>query len=302
MRSDTSFRLATWTAENGNVGDDYSGWLFSRALGERLQPDGDILLFGVGSILSRSFENAFRDSKVRACAVFGSGARGPASLPDLSNGDWHVYCVRGPLTACIAGLPCEKAVADPAILSPRLIPAAVNPNGPVGIVPYFTASESAWTSVSTSLGWRLVSPHQTVEDFVAQLAGCSRVWCESMHGAIFADAYGIPWRPISGTSIRNEGRTHAFKWTDWASSVGLGFDPLPGLALPERLSGTASHVKQRIKAEMMARWLGRADLQDRHLLSNRTLMIERQDRLFELLDQMCRDLTGAPSGLKDTRA
>lgn len=284
-------------APKGNVGDDYSAWLFSRALGDQLAPDGEILLFGVGSVLSAGFEAAVLDDTVRARAVFGSGARGPDTLPDIRHGEWQVYCVRGPLTACIAGLDCTAAVADPAVLAPRIMPVAADPDGPVGIVPYYTASHYAWTKIARRLGWRLVSPHLSVEEFVTALAGCSRVWCESMHGAIFADAYGVPWRPVSATSVIGERRTHAFKWTDWSSSVGLGFDPLPGLPLFQLGSGPKCRLKERVKIEIMVSRLYSANRQDRHLLSQRRILADRQDRLLELMDTMCRELAGASSKL-----
>lgn len=293
-----SFRLVSYSAPNGNVGDDYSHWLFSRALGDRLCPDGDILLFGVGSILSSGFEADMRDGSIRACAVLGSGARGPSSVPDLSRGNWHVYCVRGPLTALAAGLSCTMAIADPGVLAPRLAPLQNNDKGPVGIIPYFTASSAAWIKIGNKLGWRVISPHLPVDDFMIALAGCSRVWCESMHGAIFADAYGVPWRPISATSVSGERRTHAFKWTDWSAAMGLGFDPLTGLPLHHAIKGCKARVNERIKIEIMANRLAKADLQDRHVLSKRFLLADRQDKLLERIDTMCRELSDEPSCLK----
>jgi succinoglycan biosynthesis protein ExoV len=293
-----SFKLVSYNAPHGNVGDDFSHWLFSRALGDRLRPDGDIPLFGVGSILTTAFEAEARTASTRVCAVFGSGARGPNSLPDLSSKGWNVYCVRGPLTARIAGLACDVAVADPAVLTPRLMPVPHDETGPVGIVPYFRASDAAWRKIAEKLGWRVISPRNSVESFIAELTRCSRVWCESMHGAIFADAYGVPWRPVCATNVVSEGRTHAFKWTDWSAAMGLGFDPLTGIPLPERVSGAAALLKQRIKIEVMAARLAKADRQNRHLLSDRQILSDRQDRLLELMDRMCRELTGAPSDLR----
>jgi succinoglycan biosynthesis protein ExoV len=292
-----TFRLVSYVAPDGNVGDDYSRWLFSLALGEDLRSDGEILLFGVGSILTSDFEEKFRDERIRACTVFGSGARGPDDLPKLSEGSWSVFAVRGPLTARVANIPCADAVADPGILAPRLIDARADAEGPVGIVPYFSSSELAWTRVANHLGWNVISPKSTVENFMAAIAKCSRVWCESMHGAIFADAYGVPWRPISATSVAAEGRTHAFKWTDWTASMGLGFDPLGGLPFPDHHGSTLSSLKESIKIELMSNYLYRADKQDRHLLSNRNLLSLKQEELFYRINRMSRYFLGRDSNI-----
>lgn len=292
-----AFRLVRYESPNGNVGDDFSGWLFSRALGERLRPDGEILLFGVGSIFTERFARDNLDSSIRTCVVFGSGARGGNSLPKLGKADWRFYCVRGPLTAGLAGLPSAAAITDPAALAPRLFPLQGDATGPVGIVPYFIASELAWKKVADRLGWQVISPRLPVEEFFKALTRCSRVWCESMHGAIFADAYCVPWRPIAATSLALEGRTHAFKWTDWSASMAVSFDRLAGLPLPEGASGAKARLKERIKVEIMTHRLAKADLQDRYNLSERKILTERQDRLSDRLDAMCRELSGEPMDL-----
>ncbi|WGV15926.1 hypothetical protein [Fuscovulum ytuae] len=291
------FRLVSFKAPNRNVGDDFSEWLFSRALGDRLQHDGNILLFGVGSILSQDIFSQVHDASITGCAVFGSGARRPYSLPNMNSSEWKVYCVRGHLTAYAAGLATDAAVADPAILAPRLHPATAIQSDPVGIVPYFTASEAAWQKVANKLGWRVISPKLPVERFIAELTLCSRVWCESMHGAIFADAYGIPWRPISATSLSNEGRTHAFKWTDFCSALGVSFDPWKGLPLPDQVQGTKGRFKERVKIEIVAHLISKADQDDRHTLSDRRVLLQRQEELLARLDKMCLELTGKPSEL-----
>lgn len=292
-----AFRLVSYIASGGNVGDDYSRWLFSRALGDDLRSDGEILLFGVGSILTVGFEEKFRDERVRACTVFGSGARGPDSLPRMNDGSWSVFAVRGPLTARVANIPCADAVADPGILAPRLIDARTDAKGPVGIVPYFASSESAWSKVANRLGWIVISPKTSVENFMAAIAKCSRVWCESMHGAIFADAYGVPWRPISATNVTSEGRTYAFKWTDWTASMGLGFDPLSGLPFPDRYAGTLSGLKETMKIEFMVNHLYRADSQDRHILSNRNLLSNKQEELVNRINKISIHFFGRKSNI-----
>ncbi|WP_417241146.1 MULTISPECIES: polysaccharide pyruvyl transferase family protein [Pseudomonadota] len=288
----SNFELVTYKSVSGNVGDDFSEWLFKKALGSRIQKGGNTLLFGVGSILSKHFDDEFRKSCDQNCVVFGSGARGPAHLPDTSRGAWKFYCVRGPLTASLMRLDPKLAMSDPAILAPLLIPAKEIPKRYVGIVPYYTASEDAWEKVAKRLGWKVISPHLQIEQFVAELSSCTSVWCESMHGAIFADAYRIPWRPISGTSLPSEGRTHAFKWTDWCSSVGLSFDPMHSFSFGKAGDSAYLGGKKIIKASILANRLEKEKKLDRHQLSELSVLQSRQEQLIEALQKMSWEQTG----------
>lgn len=285
-----SVQLVHYKASTGNVGDDFSEWLFSRCLGLKLTEKSETLLFGIGSILDQKFDKSFSTERTRRRLVFGSGARAATTLPDIIRDEWHIYCVRGPLTACALGLHSDKAVADPAILAPKFRPATAE-NGSIGIVPYFTASSTAWGQVAKNLGWTVISPHLGVEDFIDALTQCSRVFCESMHGAIFADAYRIPWRPLSGTGASSEGPTHAFKWTDWTASMGIGFDSIRTPPISRFAPKDAvALLKQRVKVEWIARKLEKAAREDRFQLSRDTVLWARQERLEDLMDEMRRDL------------
>jgi succinoglycan biosynthesis protein ExoV len=286
-----SVKLVCFKAETGNVGDDFSAWLFSRSLGAHLNDESSTILFGVGSILDRKIDEAFSTDDTQCRLVFGSGARSSAGAPDVSGRDWKIYCVRGPLTASALSLPPGKAVADPGILIPVYRPVQADQQGPIGIVPYFTSSEDAWRIVANRLNWTLISPHLGVEDFIDQLTRCSRVFCESMHGAIFADAYRIPWRPLSGTGLATEGATHAFKWTDWTSSMGLAFDSIRTPIISRFIrNSTHEHLKQRIKAVWISRILAKAVREDHFLLSRDTVLQSRQEQLQSLMDALRRDV------------
>ncbi|WP_299784493.1 polysaccharide pyruvyl transferase family protein [uncultured Roseobacter sp.] len=289
-----SARLVHYKADSGNVGDDFSAWMFSRLLSQPLDDTSGTILFGVGSILDQRFVPDVPDSALKCC-VFGSGARGPNKVPDISRGDWHIYCVRGPLTARALGVSCDLAVCDPGILAPVLYPAEKTSRGPIGIVPYFTASHALWSQVAEKTGCKIVSPHLGVEDFIHALLGCEKVFCESMHGAIFADAYGIPWCPLSATGAAGEGRTHAYKWTDWTASVGLGFDSikLPNMASGGR-PGLQQSLREKAKVTFVARRLKQAANADVFQVSDRALLAAHQSRLQTLATQMQDDLARDP--------
>lgn len=283
-------RLVDYKAPTGNVGDDFSDWMFSRLIPGTLSSSAPALLFGVGSVLDRGFEKSFAaDTGPRY--LFGSGARGRDSAPDVHGSNWHVYCVRGPLTAQALGIPLERGIADPAILAPMLHPREVTAKHKVGIVPYFTASQLVWERIAQKYDWKIVSPHLSVTDFIEELVQCEKVFCESMHGAIFADAYGIPWCPVSATGPANEGRTHAFKWTDWTSSMGLGFDTiqLPSIGRAAK-SSPITWARETAKVQYVARQLQKKVGQDWFSLSDRSLLKSKQEQLLEQVELLKNDL------------
>src|SRR5580765_8548204 len=78
----------------GNFGDDLNQWLWPRLLPGMWNDDDGVIFVGIGTILGRDVPAA------RIRAVFGSGA-GYALVPDIAarDGNWHIYGVRGPLTA-----------------------------------------------------------------------------------------------------------------------------------------------------------------------------------------------------------
>jgi succinoglycan biosynthesis protein ExoV len=65
-----------------------------------------------------------------------------------------------------------------------------------------------------------VDPCWPVEQVLAAIGQTKVLLAEAMHGAIVADALGIPWIPIITSP-----RILTFKWRDWCSSLGLDYRP-----------------------------------------------------------------------------
>lgn len=243
----SAYRLGYWKSAHGNVGDDLNPWLLSRLLPDIQFADSNALLLCVGSILVSDRWDHY-DTKL----VLGSGAKSLARLPVLDE-SWRIRFTRGPRTAAALNAPW---ISDPALLVARYIRPAQAGNG-IGIVPYYRSDQRIWAAVAAATGARLISPSLDIESFVAALATCDRVFCEAMHGAILADAFRIPWRPISFQNQAIEGDTHAFKWTDWTESVELPFDPLVQRA--DRLEAAAGRdVVARVRARITRATLSRA--------------------------------------------
>ena len=91
-----------------------------------------------------------------------------------------------------------------------------------------------------------------VEDMVEFLLGCELVVSSSLHGIIFAEAFGVParwWAPPNGGAARTE---RAFKYQDYYA----GARPHLFTRYRELWSGSESHMKgqrrhQSVRASKM---------------------------------------------------
>jgi succinoglycan biosynthesis protein ExoV len=225
--------LHYWKSSHGNFGDDLNLWLWQALLPGLWDPADQVVFVGVGTILNHGVP------KGRRRVVLGSGV-GYAPLPsDLKASDWRIYGVRGPLTARALELPSSAALSDGALLLrtlPRPDPPPVP--GSVIFVPHWrTAAAGDWASIAGEAGLRYVDPRQDSRQVIAELAGARLVVAESMHGAIIADAYRVPWVAMAGSA-----EVSWFKWLDWARSLDLPYRPrhLPASCLTELAQRLAS--------------------------------------------------------------
>lgn len=241
-------RLLHYHAPVPNFGDDLNPMLWpalAPALFEDRRPDrrdGDAAAFvGVGTIVG------IDPGESRVLHVFSSGA-GYSPLDRWHGRDLRYHCVRGPVTARLLGLDADRALTDGAILAPlvdALRPAPGAHGGGTVVVPHFeTIAFPGWRRAVAAAGFALVDPRGGPAEVIAALAGADLVLTESLHGAILADSFGVPWRAF--TVSRNFSTA---KWADWSASLGMQVDvtivpppdPLPLLRFgkPAQPFGTA---------------------------------------------------------------
>jgi succinoglycan biosynthesis protein ExoV len=208
-------------APAGNFGDDLSPWLFSRAIPDWPElADDTHCIFGVGTILTEG-----NLSKFVKPIVFGSGGT-YKTIPRRDILDrCHFICVRGPLTRELFGLPEGMPLGDPAIYLPRLMaPSVPGGSGKTVFIPHHLTLVGALgaevaKAVETELAVEIVSPRQDFQTVIDSIRGAERVITESLHGAIIADAFRVPWRVVALSPMFN-----SFKWRDWGRSVGIDAD------------------------------------------------------------------------------
>ncbi|GAB3736119.1 hypothetical protein GCM10028862_20490 [Luteimonas pelagia] len=218
--------------EGGNFGDDLNLSLWPALFPDIAGSHPEVRLYGVGTVLGG-------DQPAGPKVVLGSGCgyRDARALGD----DWRVYWVRGPGTARRLGLDPGLGLGDPAVLWAGLRDHVPTP-GRVGFIPHFRSLQRfEWQAVADAAGVALVDPRGAPDAVAAGLAGCERVLCESLHGAIFCDAMGIPWRAVVLARRFND-----FKWRDWLDTLGMPLRPVEmPVELLERLS-TAKALGNRL--------------------------------------------------------
>lgn len=207
-----------WESAHGNFGDDLNLWLWDFLMPGFRDTHPDTLLVGVGTVLNRALLPE-RQHKL----VIGSGF-GYGSLPDMSNADeWDIRCVRGPLTAKKLGLEPHKGIIDPAVMLADMPEFKNLPKRyKKSFVPHWESAVSGmWSSMVPGLGLTYIDPCGEAKAVIRQIAQSEMIIAESMHGAILADAFRVPWVAVSTSASIN-----SFKWNDWASTLGVTYNPV----------------------------------------------------------------------------
>lgn len=262
----------------GNFGDDLNPWLWPQLFPVSLEHcfDDETLFLGIGSILNHKIAEAPKKK-----VIFGSGY-GYGSLPTVTE-DWHFFCVRGPLTAQVLGLPAHKAICDSALLVRELWEPAGRSSGDVAFMPHHvTAAHHDWREVCASLSIRYIDPADPIERTLNTIRNSSVVISEAMHGAIIADALRVPWIPV-----RTRPRIVDFKWQDWSTSLAIEhqFEWLPPIwsHYHAERSKQLLHPAATTLARERLRWLIRFG---RRRLSDEAVFQSVYDRLLDAFQQM----------------
>jgi len=206
-----------WESQHGNFGDDLNLWLWDFLLPGLREVHADVLLVGVGTVLN----DALLPKEGRKL-VLGSGF-GYGTLPDMRDGDlWDVRCVRGPLTAARVGVPAELGIIDPAVLVADMPEFSSRPKRiKCAFVPHWeSAVAGLWPVVCATAGLHYIDPRGEAKSVIREIAQSEFIVAESMHGAILADAFRVPWVAVTTSDSIN-----SFKWNDWAKTVGVEYRP-----------------------------------------------------------------------------
>ena len=222
-------RLIYYRSTVPNFGDDLNNDLWPALAPELFagneEPDQGFV--GIGTIIGSPAEGVHR------LHVFSSGV-GNDPLDAWRDREVTWWCVRGPVSVRKLGLDAACTLTDGAVLTPFVKgypKAAAQEQAKVLVIPHFQSLRfGGWDRACQMAGFELLDPRAPPKEVVAKIASAKMVLTESLHGAIFADLYGVPWHAFAVT--KNFG---VVKWIDWLAGLGRPFEVTPVPAPDMRL-------------------------------------------------------------------
>jgi succinoglycan biosynthesis protein ExoV len=208
-------QLLHYRSTVANFGDDLNGVLWRALRPELIDDDPASLFVGIGTIIGIACDPAAK------LHVFSSGA-GNDPVENWRGRDVTYWCVRGPISCALLGLSPDVALTDGAILAPLAegFPREATGGGGTLVIPHFqTLDYPGWQQAVAQSGFELLDPRAEPREVISRIAGARRVLTESLHGAILADTYGVPWNVFATSG--NFGST---KFIDWCLSLDLPFN------------------------------------------------------------------------------
>lgn len=132
----------------------------------------------------------------------------------------EVLALRGKLTRdnlVARGIRCGELLGDVGLLLPELFAPAPRAHD-IGLVPHYVDRDDPFVDAARRQGVRIVDVCAAPEDYVRELTSCRRILSSSLHGIVFAHAYGI-----EAAWVRLSDRVHGagFKFFDYYSSLGV---------------------------------------------------------------------------------
>lgn len=206
-----------WESDHGNFGDDLNLWLWDFLLPGFRDVHQETLLVGVGTVLNKVLLPEGQHK-----LVIGSGF-GYGSLPDMSRREeWDIRAVRGPQTAQKLGLDPSFGIIDPAVMVTEMPEfQSITKRYRKSFIPHWESAISGiWSFVAANVGLNYIDPCGEAKSVIRKIAESELIIAESMHGAILADAFRVPW--VAVTTSKN---INSFKWNDWAQTVGVRYQP-----------------------------------------------------------------------------
>lgn len=233
-----------------NVGD-----VFSRVVAEhyfskniiplRPAPVSETNLILLGSILH------WADSQSVICGAGFMFSDAQLAVPPKA-----IVCVRGPLTAGLLqkqGITLPNRFADPGVLAPLLFKNTGKIKFKIGIIPHYHDAGSVWIKHCKNQGFPIIDVFAPPKKFFHKIQQCEVLLSSSLHGLIFAHAFGKPavWIEISDRVAGN-----GFKFFDYYQSIGIHPEKVNRIRIndssdPLEISKTATFADHKILIETM---------------------------------------------------
>ena len=284
--------LHFYEAKGGNFGDDLNAWIWDSIIPGWRDWAADVTLIGVGTLLNEERLSQFREKRI---LVLGSGV-GYGEIPKHPFPKaWDIRAVRGPRSARLLNLESSKAAVDPAVLLSEIgMFQSISKSQETVFVPHASSdSRFDWNVIQGKSDIKIVLPSQDAKHVISEIASAKLVIAESMHAAIIADAFRVPWVgvKISDLFLRD-------KWMDWAESLELQpeiTDLLPTLRklkYPSRTLQESPRIVRQARHRLEQTFLPKAiasAAKRKPQLSDDTVLMSKKRKLQEILSQTSED-------------
>lgn len=157
--------------------------------------------------------------------VWGCGYGGDIRFPASPQRNMcSIHAVRGPLTREALCLPADIPLGDPGLLLPHLFEIPRSNDSQIIYIPHFESRDVLPRNTLEVIGADAfvdICCHR--EEFferITAIVNSKFVLTTSLHGAIIAQAYEIPWAVCCPPYARHN--MH-FKWEDWFAYLGIKF-------------------------------------------------------------------------------
>lgn len=197
----------------GNFGDDINIPFFEEILPKYHLVRPDLNLYGIGTLLNNNNLPTIKNS-----IIFGSGF-GYSNDLKWDPKSTTVFGVRGPLTARAMQLNDQRyVIGDPAIYAVTMdrFNRGTSATKCKRIVALHHRSSELWDfGADDKNDLYFLDPGLIdISTYIATIRNANVVYAESLHGAIVASTFGIPWHPIW---IRNP--LEKVKWADFMELI-----------------------------------------------------------------------------------
>ncbi|BAY37496.1 succinoglycan biosynthesis ketolase [Nostoc sp. NIES-2111] len=201
-----------------NFGDALNPWLWEQLLPGILDDNPDCTFVGIGTLINDALPR--RTPKAELRVIFSTGAGYEKAMPVIDE-SYHIYCVRGPISAQTLGLSSDLAVTDGALLLRKLVDQSAIPKKyKFSYMPHYNFAGDGWQRVCEQLGFGYISPAWEIEEVLTRIRQTEVLICEAMHGAIVADTLRTPW-----IAVTSHPSILPLKWQDWCASMKLEYQP-----------------------------------------------------------------------------
>jgi pyruvyltransferase len=136
----------------------------------------------------------------------------------------NIVSVRGPLTRAALlkqNIDCPEQYGDPGVLADELYPDPVEITHKIGIIPHYVDAQHPWLVEAEAEGALIISVESDLHDYFQALKSCEIILSTTLHGVIFAHAFGRSalWIELSDKVIGD-----GFKFFDYYASLGQSPD------------------------------------------------------------------------------